>query len=454
MAQDDVSKGIEIFRQACDRAGLAFLSYDKIHVGLGLFQLIVGKAVDIGGELVSREQTITLSYQFLSDLPGMREYQALDSYLGCLPFRLKNPVPWEFMTLLGIPIRVEIDWPFHRAPDRDSSFIRVGTEVEWPENRQANLGVYLSGTVQVVAFPSLAPILTESVVVNAVRKAIDSNTIQFHESARHPTDLQEARITTADYDDSQKTFVFQKATEADIKEFIKRKVYWLGFRRLGKGGEVWIPDPYDANYLGTSPERMQQLAQILAAHDILHLNSEGEFARPSDKLLRDSDRFDEELRTKIARVDTTIQQSEEPRTDVSKPSAFISYSSRDRDWVERLAKDLRAKNLGVWFDKWEIRVGDSLIEKIGKGIRQNDFLIVVLSPNSVDSEWVKKELNEAMQREIREKRVVVLPVLMERCTLPPFLTDKKYADFAKSYEEGLSDLISSIVGHYGSLSQG
>jgi hypothetical protein len=125
-------------------------------------------------------------------------------------------------------------------------------------------------------------------------------------------------------------------------------------------------------------------------------------------------------------------------------SPFISYSSQDNAFAERLANDLKAKNLGVWFDKWEIRVGDSLMQRIGQGIRENDYLIVVLSPDSVASEWVKKELAEAMQREIAEKRVVVLPILYRQCQRPPFLTDKKYADFTKSYETGFQELVRGL----------
>ena len=101
----------------------------------------------------------------------------------------------------------------------------------------------------------------------------------------------------------------------------------------------------------------------------------------------------------------------------------------------------------MWFDQWEIRVGDSLLGRIGGGIRSNDFLMVLLSPDSVKSEWVKKELSEAMSREIAEKRVVVLPVLVRDCEIPPFLTDKRYADFRADYERGLDELIEAIRHH-------
>jgi predicted nucleotide-binding protein len=73
-------------------------------------------------------------------------------------------------------------------------------------------------------------------------------------------------------------------------------------------------------------------------------------------------------------------------------TVFISYSSKDRDFAERLATDLRASGAGVWFDQWEIKVGDSITQKINDGIHDNDYLAVVLSPDSVASHWVRKEL--------------------------------------------------------------
>src|ERR1035437_2634670 len=104
---------------------------------------------------------------------------------------------------------------------------------------------------------------------------------------------------------------------------------------------------------------------------------------------------------------------------------FLSHSSEDKGFVDRLAFDLERVSVGVWYDKWEIRVGDSLLDKIATGIEQNDFLALVLSPRSVKSEWVKREVNAALMREMAERRVVVLPLLIEECDIPTLLREKK-----------------------------
>jgi len=97
----------------------------------------------------------------------------------------------------------------------------------------------------------------------------------------------------------------------------------------------------------------------------------------------------------------------------------------------------------VWIDEAEIQVGDSLIEKIRQGIDVVDYLVVVLSPDSVKSEWVKKEVDIAMNQEINNRRVKVLPVMNRRCELPWFLEGKLYADFTnpENYSTSLGMLL-------------
>lgn len=59
------------------------------------------------------------------------------------------------------------------------------------------------------------------------------------------------------------------------------------------------------------------------------------------------------------------------------PSLFLSHSSADKTFVEKLAKDLEGVGVNVWFDKWEIKVGDSLTGKIEEGLQANDYLGLV-----------------------------------------------------------------------------
>ena len=125
--------------------------------------------------------------------------------------------------------------------------------------------------------------------------------------------------------------------------------------------------------------------------------------------------------------------------------AFISYSSQDAAFAGQLASELQRSGIGVWFDQWEIRAGDSLIAKISEGLSTHDFLVIVLSPSSVSSAWVQKELNIALMTELDERKATVIPALYRDCKIPAFLKEKKYADFRSNFAKGLMEVRMAVA---------
>lgn len=123
---------------------------------------------------------------------------------------------------------------------------------------------------------------------------------------------------------------------------------------------------------------------------------------------------------------------------------FISYSHTDAEFVDKLATHLIKQNTHIWVDTWELNVGDSILNKVQQAIQESSALLVVLSKSSVASEWCKKELSAGLMRELDEKCVVVLPVLLEDCDIPIFLREKMYADFRKSFDTGLNALVNAV----------
>lgn len=131
------------------------------------------------------------------------------------------------------------------------------------------------------------------------------------------------------------------------------------------------------------------------------------------------------------------------------PLVFISHSSKNKTVARRLAADLQAEQFDVWLDERKILVGDSLHREIEAGIRDCDYLILLISPESLQSEWVQEELNAIRAREKSSREVVLLPATLDEFDtrlLPPLLRDRKYASLSK-YEDGIRDLIESIRGH-------
>ena len=122
----------------------------------------------------------------------------------------------------------------------------------------------------------------------------------------------------------------------------------------------------------------------------------------------------------------------------------ISYSYKDREFARKLASDLAAHGIKPWIDEWEIRLGDSIVEKISEGISQADYILVILSEDSVRSKWVQEEIKAAFQRDAVASKQVFIPVVLGKVEVPQFLRYIKYVDLSESYEEGLNEIVQAI----------
>lgn len=110
-------------------------------------------------------------------------------------------------------------------------------------------------------------------------------------------------------------------------------------------------------------------------------------------------------------------------------AVFISYSRADSHFVDTLASNLVLRRHNIWLDRWELSIGDSLIDRIQTALTASSAMLVVLSRTSVQSEWCKKELYSGLTREFAQKQVIVMPCVVDDCEIPLFLRDKLYADF-------------------------
>lgn len=129
------------------------------------------------------------------------------------------------------------------------------------------------------------------------------------------------------------------------------------------------------------------------------------------------------------------------------PNVFISHTSLDKSFVRHLANDIERFGISVWLDEKEIRVGDSIVSTIEKAISNSDYVIIVLSKNSIEKPWVVRELNAAYALEIERDTKVILPIMLEKIKLPTFLMDKLYADFSDNYDKGFQNLLNALIDH-------
>src|SRR5690242_5369567 len=90
---------------------------------------------------------------------------------------------------------------------------------------------------------------------------------------------------------------------------------------------------------------------------------------------------------------------------------FISHASEDKDVVAiPLAQVFRRAGLRVWLDRQELRIGDSLHEKIDEGLAHSRYGVVIISPSFLAKRFPRKELDGLFAREDTSDHKVILPI--------------------------------------------
>jgi hypothetical protein len=133
---------------------------------------------------------------------------------------------------------------------------------------------------------------------------------------------------------------------------------------------------------------------------------------------------------------------------------FISYQHADKSLARVLQDGLEERGFFVWRDEAELRVGDSIIERVSAALDQIEFVAAIVSSSSVLSPWCQKELSLAMTGEIAQRGVQVLPLRIDGTDMPPSLKDKLYLDVStENVNEAVEALANSIRGHLQPLRQ-
>ncbi|WP_026706565.1 DUF1883 domain-containing protein [Flavobacterium soli] len=117
---------------------------------------------------------------------------------------------------------------------------------------------------------------------------------------------------------------------------------------------------------------------------------------------------------------------------------FISHASEDKDEVVRpLAQALKSEGLSVWYDEFELKIGDSLRRKIDKGLANSKFGIVVLSKDFIRKGWTNYELDGIITKSVSGEQIV-LPIWHN-------ITKKEVIDFSPSLADKLARNTSSYT---------
>ena len=183
----------------------------------------------------------------------------------------------QFVTLSGVPIAItDLKWPFHPSTSGSDWLVLHGRVdlLGSAEGLHAEVAVGMTQTMK-EALGSVAEEHAESLVVNSIRKTIDNGQLAFLKSGK----LQPVHVTSRFYSFIARKIQFPSQSEDDVRELIKRRVFWLG-----KTTPTSVADAYDCEYVNLPREKMLELAKQIAGQGLIKL--EGETATASDWLLQ------------------------------------------------------------------------------------------------------------------------------------------------------------------------
>jgi hypothetical protein len=218
-----------------------------------------------------------------------------------------------WVTLTGLPLTIELEWPFHRSTSGADFWVLHGEiRLENSDGLHAPVAVNLSATVREV-MASLEPKDAEAPVINALRKEVDRRQIEFVKSGK----LKPVAFSSRHYDFKRERWVFGKAADDEIATFVERKVYWETKLKSNSpssrterekdgapaaGKKVWIGDPTDAQYLETTTAHLLEIAGRLVAGDGL-VRIEDEWAEATTGLMGQADRFEAAMRAAVEELE-------------------------------------------------------------------------------------------------------------------------------------------------------
>ncbi len=126
------------------------------------------------------------------------------------------------------------------------------------------------------------------------------------------------------------------------------------------------------------------------------------------------------------------------------PKVFISHSSKDKGSVRILAERLRKDSIDALYAEWEIRPGDSIVQRIDQGLSECDVFVVVVSENSVASRWVREELSSAVVRRISGEAKII-PVRLDDTPVPTVINHLHWVKIPPPEEE-YNKLVKAVFG--------
>jgi len=124
---------------------------------------------------------------------------------------------------------------------------------------------------------------------------------------------------------------------------------------------------------------------------------------------------------------------------------FISHAHQDATFAQRLAGDLRARDIPVWISPDSIQLGEDWPDAIDRGLDESGVVVIALTPHALTSYWVRKETSTARLLAGRNEIGLVFLDVAE-CEMPSSWKTYQYTTFRAGYERGLNELLQYLNG--------
>lgn len=129
-----------------------------------------------------------------------------------------------------------------------------------------------------------------------------------------------------------------------------------------------------------------------------------------------------------------------------KPRVFLSHSKKDKEFIIKVSEYLRIARIDCWYDDWEIPPGESIRKKIFEdGLPSCDLFLIYLTENSVDSYWVRKELDSMITIESESKDRLLLPFVSKNDLREKLSSDLRSVNIPELNNENFIDPICKLI---------
>ncbi|KAA3655702.1 MAG: TIR domain-containing protein [Chloroflexi bacterium] len=180
-------------------------------------------------------------------------------------------------------------------------------------------------------------------------------------------------------------------------------------------------------------DQIQMLLEYAVHHEKMeHLLSAIAQEKPG-KYRRDL--FIQDYENKTSPTVTTIQRNLN--------QIFISHAHQDAEFAHKLADDLKVRGFDIWIAPDSIQPGEKWVAAISRGLDESGIFIVVLTPDAVNSRWVKGETDVAIEMEANGE-IVFLPLHLKSCRPPAMWRSYQRIPFYTDFDAGFSQLLASL----------